>query len=73
MNDTVWIVGKTVCGGEWEVKGVFTDESQAIAACTEDTHFVGPIVMNTILPDETQEWPGGYYPCLQETQMREAA
>lgn len=61
-----YIVGDYM-GGEslgviWEMVGVFTSEEKAVAACTKKSHFVAPLEMNAIAPDETVEWPDCYYP-----------
>ncbi len=60
----MWLTGKN--NGEydggicWELIGVFSTE--AIAACLNEYYFIGPVVLDEELPDETVAWPGCYYP-----------
>lgn len=61
MVDKIYIVGNYL-GQTWELLGVFTDEKDAIKACSLRTHFVGPVDLNVRLPDEQIKWPGCYYP-----------
>jgi len=61
----LWIVGRFLSDdseGIWEFCGVFDDEELAKAACRDASYFVGPAELNKILPEETIEWPGQYYP-----------
>jgi len=71
----VWIVGlhidRTDAGTIWEFFGVFDNELAAVAACKSDSHFVAPAVMNRTLPDETIDWPGCYYPRLEEKNVKD--
>jgi len=64
MNKELWIVGRIVGPGPngWEFVGVFDEEQAAIEACPTPSHFLGPATLNERLPDETQPWPGSYYP-----------
>jgi hypothetical protein len=65
---TLWVVGKN-CGESdedqgavaWDLIGVFDDRELAIAAC-KPGYFVGPAVLNEVLPDEARSWPGCFYP-----------
>jgi len=70
---TVWVVGKH-CGqnAPWEIQGVYTDEQRAVRTCTEMNFFVGPMELDTPLPIESVEWPGCYYPQLQEAHNEQA-
>jgi hypothetical protein len=69
MSDklTLWVCGK-YCGAPagggivWELIGLFSSEAAAVAACRTDYYFVGPAVLNEVLPDEPISWPGCYYP-----------
>jgi len=65
-GQNVWVMGQITPDNhlEWEFMGVFTSEEKAVQACTLDTHFVGPAVMNQRRPDDTHAWPGAYYPLV---------
>ena len=71
-SQQLWIVGDNLnrddddATSKWEILGVFDDEQLAVAACTADYHFVGPITLNERLPDEPRPWPSGYYPRLEK-------
>lgn len=58
----LWLVGRINDASPWEVIGIFDNESQAVAACSTYSHFVGPLKLNETLPDERTSWPGCYYP-----------
>jgi hypothetical protein len=65
----MWLTGKYIgeCDGEgngicWELIGVFSSEEKAVAACLNEYYFIGPVELDEVLPDETVEWPGCYYP-----------
>ena len=59
----VWIVGQVdINGGQWQVQGVFSSKDKAIAACTKDTYFIGPVNLDEPLPDESTTWVGAYFP-----------
>ena len=63
MSDAiVWICGQQHEEGQWEFQGVFTTEDLAIAACRNETYFIGPAKLDEQLPAETCMWAGGYYP-----------
>ena len=69
----VWVAGHNIMefsqyGTEyiaWDILGVFTNESKAIAACHDENCFVGPLNLDEPLPPEIGEWPGCYYPYLE--------
>jgi len=63
----VWIVGRVNSENirEWEFQGVFDDKDKAIAACKGPDWFVGPAVLNRVVSEESQPWPGAYYPVTQ--------
>lgn len=70
----LWVVGKTInaTGTEWQFCGVFDTEEKAIAVCTTEDHFVGPVDLNFIVPpDITTEWPKAYYPLIEEDKEKE--
>lgn len=62
----VYVVGRYRSGDSdetvWDLQGVFTDQPDAVAACRDATYFVGPVKLNEILPHETTDWPGCFYP-----------
>ena len=66
VNDIVWVVGQITEGGvssdEWELSGIYTDESLAIDACRSDDYFIGPVSLNKPFPYERTIWYGSYYP-----------
>lgn len=55
----LWVVGRNV-GDSWEFFGVFDTKEQADDQCKDETYFVGPVVLNAVLPTETQVWPDSY-------------
>ena len=64
---TLWICGQYKSGDEgnivWDFQGVFDTEELAIAACVDNTYFVGLAELNKELPKATaKQWPGVYYP-----------
>lgn len=62
----LWVLGRadveTPRGYVWDICGVFDTEAAAVAGCTTERHFVGPIPLNVRLPDQTEPWPGAYSP-----------
>lgn len=66
MNPVIYIVGRicafTEAGHVWEILGAFTDEEAAQKACKDSFCFVGPVVLDQVLPEEVMIWPGAYYP-----------
>lgn len=62
----VWVCGKHRSGKVhhviWDLQGVFSTEALAIAACKDDTYFIGPAGVDKVLLDATEDWPGCYYP-----------
>lgn len=55
------IVGRWI-GPSWEFQGVFDSESKALAACRDETYFVGYARLNVALPHESSPWPDCWYP-----------
>lgn len=49
-------------GSVWEFCGVFSSEEKAVAACKSPNYFIGPATLDEEVPDDLQEWPGGYFP-----------
>jgi len=64
----MWIVGEVLTdkGDEWLFTGAFDDKQLAIDACTTTWHFVGPAILNERRPDGREEWPGSWYPMLED-------
>lgn len=58
----LWVVGKFKDTEPWEFQGVFDSEAKAVRACKSPAYFVGPVQLNYTVPDETDAWPGMYYP-----------
>jgi hypothetical protein len=62
----LWIVGKSVGGPDsWEFSGVFDAEEKAVAACVTAEMFVGPALLNEVLPIDSEGWTGAYYPLVR--------
>lgn len=78
MNEKImWILGKWRSGKDgklnnvWDISGVFDTEEKAIEACNNrPNYFIGPLPLNKVLPDETTEWPGMYYPAINNRTVR---
>lgn len=64
MTMKLWIVGMITSedGKAWEFVGVFSSEEKAVAACTKYNFFVGPAELDERFPDDSNLWPGAYYP-----------
>lgn len=62
MKTYLYVVGKWLSEASWELQGVYTTERAAIASALPENYFVGPVVANEPMPDETVVWPGCYYP-----------
>ena len=55
--------GTRITDREWELIGVFSSESLALAACEgHRLYFVVPAVLDVVQPDSTTDWVGAYYP-----------
>ncbi len=66
----LWVVGEVKnpdMGCDiWEFCGVFDTEKKAIAACTSGDHFIGPVDLNFLIPNPTEDWPNSYYPLVKD-------
>lgn len=60
VDQVVWVAMRVLYPPE--MLGVFSEESNAVAACQLPIDVVGPIVIDQVLPDERVDWPGCYYP-----------
>ena len=66
----VWIVGENTIGCTdntygWLIDGVFDSKAAAILRCTTPKHFIGPLELNKVYPDEQRKWEGAYYPLTE--------
>ena len=66
----VWIVGENTIGCTdntygWLIDGVFDSKAAAILRCTTPKHFIGPLELNKVYPDEQRKWEGAYYPLAE--------
>lgn len=50
----------------WEILGVYSSRKKAEERCTTDRDFVGPVPVDTDLPEELVTWPDAYYPLPKE-------
>lgn len=46
--------------------GVFETEAEAVAACSERHHFVGPVTLGEAIPKGPREWPNARFPKAEE-------
>ncbi|MFA5387690.1 MAG: hypothetical protein WC322_04910 [Candidatus Paceibacterota bacterium] len=60
----IWIVGRVTdeLALAWEFIGAFLTKRRAKAACRGRGYFIGPAYLGETAPDETQVWPGAFYP-----------
>lgn len=62
----LWIVGQPFVPGQdppaWACAGVFQDKERAIELAIQRGGFVGPIVLDKVLPVTMKRWPGMWYP-----------
>lgn len=58
----VWVSGRVAYSEMWEVLGIYDSEQKAVSRCTKKNDFVAPAKLNEDMPEETEEWPGCYYP-----------
>lgn len=49
-------------GPEIHIQGVTLDEAAAVAMCINETYFVGPMLINVLLPQKPIPWAGLYFP-----------
>lgn len=59
----IWIIGR-ISGRYpcWQFQGAVESECEAILACIDESYFIGPAKIGVVLPQETAEWVGSYYP-----------
>jgi len=61
-----WLVGNYRDDGRIEIMGLFSSEWGAVAAAIGEKNWVGPLVVDRRLPQELTEWPGLWYPNLED-------
>jgi len=70
MSKKLWVCGKykgeNKIGVMWDLQGIFSTKELAIKACRNDLYFIGPVILDEALPDETVDWPGSFYPSLED-------
>lgn len=62
----LWLVGRYK-GGKfplvaWDFQGIYAKKAAAIAACEDETWFIGQVEVNKPLPKETEIMPQVEYP-----------
>jgi len=57
----VYVVG-VLHDTTWTVEGVYTDPREAEGMCLTASHFVGPVSLNTPLPESVHDWPDLLFP-----------
>ena len=64
----VWLHGRNGHAGwaklGWQVMGVYTTESQAVACCKDEFDWIGPVTLNQPMSWDN-EWPGVWFPAVQ--------
>lgn len=70
MPTTVWVVGKYVAtykaGIVWDIIAICSTEEIALKAAEgHEDYFIGPLAMDSSLPDHREDWVGAYYPAHQ--------
>ncbi len=64
-NGWVWVVLRrdpTKQPADWHLQGVAADEGLALKMCKDETYIIGPLPINTALPEQGIEWVGSYFP-----------
>ena len=61
-GSAVWVVFRWQPDGHHEFQGVFGSEARAVEACRTDTHCVCPATVGVELGQDTETWPGAWYP-----------
>ncbi len=65
-NNTVYVVGCYIDDTTWEFLGIHDSEEDAIFACLNEKCFIGPYIVNQRISTLAEEWPGAWYPMLEE-------
>lgn len=59
----LYMVGKDLGNGHCEIQGIFSTEELAVSVCVGHINrWVGPLLLDEVLPDEAVEWTGAYFP-----------
>jgi hypothetical protein len=68
-QQTVWLALRMPATAQenLEVLGIFDAEADAKATAKTERDVIGPVPMNTVLPDAW--WDGAYYPCWLEVEI----
>ncbi len=62
----LFVVGKSLIGNDrWEFAGVFSTADKAVTACRDRTYFVAPAPLDFQPPENTETWPGLFWPHAQ--------
>lgn len=63
--DWVWLVIRrdaSVSPPEWHIQGVCSNEENALAMASDSTYVIGPLPIDTALPEKRIDWAGAYFP-----------
>ncbi len=65
-NGWVWVIYRIDDPGtpdeKWHLQGVADRKQLAIDLCLNETYLIGPVPMNTALPEGRITWIGAYFP-----------
>lgn len=65
----LWIVGQNHDNDNpdsgWDFAGVFSEFMLAVAACRDETYWIGPAKLDEVLPHEVTDWEGVVYPMIE--------
>jgi hypothetical protein len=66
----VWLVVRIERAGSnnerWHIQGAATSESMARGMCISPDDLIGPLPLNTRLPENPLEWAGAYFPLASD-------
>jgi len=59
-----WLVGHTLDSesSSWEFKALCSDREAAVLACSKQSDFVAPVVVDKIAPEKSEYFPEAFYP-----------
>ena len=60
-DERLWVVGRDLGGGKWELVGIFGDEEEAGDVCCGVEYFIGPVNKGVAYMGEGMKWEGKYY------------
>jgi len=60
----VWIVGqiRPDLQHRWEICGIWREKPDAVAACRDDSYFIGKVPLDTPFPEESTVLPEFEFP-----------